>query len=347
MSKSALVVDDSKSARFALRKYLENHAYKVDTAESAEQCYEYLKSNRPEVIFLDHVMPGADGFDVLKHIKSDPTTVTIPVVICSSNEGEEFTKQARSRGAADVLQKPPSPDQLVKVLDNLSKLAASLKPAPGKVTPIRPVETGRPAEAAIEEGVMKVVREALPPEPPKPEVTIIEPPHAEPTRVEPPRVQPMPAVPEHAAHAPAMASGAPAAPRSPAGSEIGQLRDHVESRLRKITSELYVQIAELKALVTNLEPAELTAQAIEGFRPTLESELQGLSRSIGDQLDDVRKRLEQMTQSQAQEHENLLRAARAAAASEAQAVAEKVVMNAAANISRQLADAIMQAFGKH
>src|SRR5688572_9951054 len=131
MSKSALVVDDSKSARFALRKYLENHAYKVDTAESAEQCYEYLKDHRPEVIFLDHVMPGADGFDVLKHIKSDPNTVTIPVVICSSNEGEEFTKQARSRGAADVLQKPPSPDMLLKVLDNLQKLAASLKPQPG------------------------------------------------------------------------------------------------------------------------------------------------------------------------------------------------------------------------
>jgi CheY-like chemotaxis protein len=115
-NRSALVIDDSKSARFALRRYLEGHAYVVDTADSAETAFTYLQDHQPGVIFLDHVMPGVDGFDVLRTIKSNPRTLNIPVVICSSNEGELFTQEARSKGAADVLPKPPSSQQLARVL---------------------------------------------------------------------------------------------------------------------------------------------------------------------------------------------------------------------------------------
>lgn len=118
-TKSALVVDDSKSARFALRRHLEHHAYQVETAESAEVALSLLKRTRPQVIFLDHFMPGIDGFEALQQIRSNPATGKIPVVICSSNEGDEFTRQARSRGATDVLQKPPSPDRLAQILDRL------------------------------------------------------------------------------------------------------------------------------------------------------------------------------------------------------------------------------------
>ena len=107
--RTALVVDDSRSARFALRKHLEHHAFKVDTAESARAAYHWLESQTPDLIFLEHVMPGEDGFEALRHLKADPRTASIPVVICSSNEGGAFTAEARSQGAADVLQKPPSP----------------------------------------------------------------------------------------------------------------------------------------------------------------------------------------------------------------------------------------------
>lgn len=125
MARSALVVDDSKSARFALQRYLERYAFNVDTAESADAAYAYLRSRHPEVIFLDHVMPGADGFDVLRSLKSDPATSDIPVVICSSNEGDAFTQEARYKGAADVLPKPPSPQQIARVLGTLEKMATT------------------------------------------------------------------------------------------------------------------------------------------------------------------------------------------------------------------------------
>lgn len=125
MNKTALVVDDSKSARFALRKFLEGFNYKVETAESANEAYRILGGMLPEVIFMDHIMPGTDGFEALRVIKSDARTTDIPVVICSSNEGEDFVAQAKSRGASNVLQKPPSPEQLAGVLANLTSRAVS------------------------------------------------------------------------------------------------------------------------------------------------------------------------------------------------------------------------------
>ncbi|MBI3171076.1 MAG: response regulator, partial [Hydrocarboniphaga effusa] len=112
------------SARFALRKHLESHAFKVDTAESAQAAYQWLESQTPDMIFLDHVMPGEDGFTALRHLKADPHTAAIPVVICSSNEGNAFVAEARGQGAADVLQKPPTPEQLQRVLDQIESAIA-------------------------------------------------------------------------------------------------------------------------------------------------------------------------------------------------------------------------------
>jgi CheY-like chemotaxis protein len=157
--RTALVVDDSKSARFALRKYLEMHAFSVDAVGSADEAFSYLRQQRPAVIFLDHVMPGTDGFEALRKIKSDPHTVTIPVIMCSSNEGAAFTSQARARGAADVMHKPPTAEELTRVLQGLQqttvKPKAARQRAAAKVAPIR-----EPGEA-IGQRVMQTVRGAF------------------------------------------------------------------------------------------------------------------------------------------------------------------------------------------
>ena len=145
--RSAFVIDDSKSARFALRRYLENMHYVVETAESAESAFNYLKDHHPDVIFLDHVMPGVDGFDVLNSIKSDPKTIDIPVVICSSNEGDAFTQEARFKGAADVLSKPPSPQALARVLGSLEKIPTRV-PAAAQAAPARAAAPAAAAPAA-------------------------------------------------------------------------------------------------------------------------------------------------------------------------------------------------------
>ncbi|MEW6167971.1 MAG: response regulator [Pseudomonadota bacterium] len=152
--RTALVVDDSRSARYALRKHLEGHAFKVDTAESAKAAYRWLASQTPDLIFLDHVMPGEDGFAALRHLKADPRTAAIPVVICSSNEGESFVAEARSQGAADVLQKPPTPDQLRRVLEQVGTAQPQApQPAVAAVDPLAPPPARVSAEEAPSEAL--------------------------------------------------------------------------------------------------------------------------------------------------------------------------------------------------
>jgi CheY-like chemotaxis protein len=104
-AKRALVVDDSKSARIFLTALLEQHALEVDAAETAEQAIDYLTRHRPDVIFMDHLMPGMDGFQAVQAIKSNPRTATIPILMYTSQEGELYLGQARALGAMGVLPK--------------------------------------------------------------------------------------------------------------------------------------------------------------------------------------------------------------------------------------------------
>lgn len=119
MSKTALIVDDSRSARIVLKKMLEAHELGVDTAESAEDALVYLNDNRPDVIFMDHLMPGMDGFEAVSAIKNNPDTATIPIMMYTSQEGELYVGQARALGAVGVLPKQIEPVEVSKVLQSL------------------------------------------------------------------------------------------------------------------------------------------------------------------------------------------------------------------------------------
>jgi CheY-like chemotaxis protein len=120
--KRALIVDDSRSARVILSRMLEQHGMTVDTAESAEQALEYLQRNRPDVIFMDHLMPGMDGFQAVQAIKADPLTATIPLMMYTSQEGELYVSQARALGAVGVLPKTVRPVDVSRVLYQLHLL---------------------------------------------------------------------------------------------------------------------------------------------------------------------------------------------------------------------------------
>jgi CheY-like chemotaxis protein len=120
--KRALIVDDSRSARVILSRMLEQHGLAVDTAESAEQALEYLRQNRPDVIFMDHLMPGMDGFQAVQAIKGDPQTATIPLMMYTSQEGELYVSQARALGAVGVLPKTVRPVDVSRVLYQLHLL---------------------------------------------------------------------------------------------------------------------------------------------------------------------------------------------------------------------------------
>jgi CheY-like chemotaxis protein len=120
--KRALIVDDSRSARVILSRMLEQHGLVVDTAESAEQALEYLQKACPDVIFMDHLMPGMDGFQAVQTIKADPRTATIPLMMYTSQEGELYVSQARALGAVGVLPKTVRPVDVSRILYQLHLL---------------------------------------------------------------------------------------------------------------------------------------------------------------------------------------------------------------------------------
>lgn len=123
--KLALVVDDSKSARFSLKKLLQKQGIETDFAESAGDALNYLEGRRPDVIFMDHLMPGMDGFDATKAIKNNSATADIPVIMCTSKEGSDYAEQAMATGAYAILPKPAPEATLMAVLNQLAQAPAA------------------------------------------------------------------------------------------------------------------------------------------------------------------------------------------------------------------------------
>jgi CheY-like chemotaxis protein len=148
-AKRALIVDDSKSARLFLARVLEKYDIDVDSAESAEAAINYLTSNRPDVIFMDHLMPGMDGLQAVQHIKNDPRTATIPIMMYTSQEGELYLGQARALGAIGVLPKQIKPTDVSKVLYQLHLVPDRRTPEQSSFMPINVrVDAGAPEAAA-------------------------------------------------------------------------------------------------------------------------------------------------------------------------------------------------------
>lgn len=143
--KRALVVDDSRSARVVLSRMLERYGILVDSAESAEAALEYLKGQRPDVIFMDHLMPGMDGLQAVREIKANPGLADIPIMMYTSQEGEIYSGKARASGAVGVLPKSIRPIDVTKALYQLRLLPDRRDGEPTGLEAI-----GAPAEAAAQ-----------------------------------------------------------------------------------------------------------------------------------------------------------------------------------------------------
>jgi len=102
-----------------LQQILKTHDLEVATAESAEDALAYLRDHRPDIIFMDHQMPGMDGFEAVSAIKNNPATATIPIMMYTAQQGELYVGQARALGAIGVLPKQLEPVEVSKVLESL------------------------------------------------------------------------------------------------------------------------------------------------------------------------------------------------------------------------------------
>src|SRR5690625_3945242 len=119
-TKRALIVDDSKTAQFRLRKMLREYDLAIVAVDSAEAALSHLASNLPAVVFLDHMMPGLDGFRALQIIKSHPVTADLPVIMYTSKSGDLYASEARALRALDILNKHNvDAEQLPSVLSGI------------------------------------------------------------------------------------------------------------------------------------------------------------------------------------------------------------------------------------
>ena len=100
---SVLIVDDEASARELLQRHLTKEGFRVSTATSGAQALEMLKTERPSAVLLDVMLPGMDGWHVLKAIRENPATADIPVIMQTVLNDERF---AHALGASAYLKKP-------------------------------------------------------------------------------------------------------------------------------------------------------------------------------------------------------------------------------------------------
>ncbi len=142
-----LVIDDSKTARFAMRKYLERLSYQVETVSSATEAYRLLEDHMPDVIFLDNIMPGINGMEVLSALQNNRTTAVIPIIFCTSIENSEFITNALEHGARNVLHKPPSIDDISRILLNVGE---NLPQKPAANSAFIPAPHVEPRATAVE-----------------------------------------------------------------------------------------------------------------------------------------------------------------------------------------------------
>ncbi len=116
--KSILVVDDSPTERHVLVELLTKNGYKVITAENGEEGVEKAKKELPDLILMDVVMPGLNGYQATRTLTRDDATKHIPVIVCTSKGQETDRIWGLRQGALDYIVKPINGEDL------LSKIAA-------------------------------------------------------------------------------------------------------------------------------------------------------------------------------------------------------------------------------
>jgi DNA-binding response OmpR family regulator len=108
------IVNDEKDMVDLLRLELETEGYAVAVAYDGESALELIKKEIPELVLLDVMMPGIDGYEVLRRLKADPATEEIRVVMFTAKGWDEGLQKGLDLGADDYIQKPFHPELLLK-----------------------------------------------------------------------------------------------------------------------------------------------------------------------------------------------------------------------------------------
>ncbi len=116
-----LVVDDSKTELFHLSEMLGKRGYAVRTAENGEEAMRRLEEEVPDLILMDVVMPGRNGFQLTRPITRDPRWSAVPVILCTSKNQETDRVWGMRQGASDYIVKPVDATELFSKIKAFDK----------------------------------------------------------------------------------------------------------------------------------------------------------------------------------------------------------------------------------
>jgi twitching motility two-component system response regulator PilH len=118
--KKILVVDDSPTERFFVTDLLTRKGYQVITADNGEEGIAKAKAEQPDLVIMDVVMPGLNGYQATRTLTRDEATKGIPVIVCTSKGQETDKIWGLRQGAQDYLVKPVNPEELLQKIAALA-----------------------------------------------------------------------------------------------------------------------------------------------------------------------------------------------------------------------------------
>jgi CheY-like chemotaxis protein len=116
-----LIVEDSSDLRSLFARVLQRKGFRVYEASNGREALACLSESQPEVILTDVMMPEMDGLELIRHLRSRPSTAEIPVVVMTAAESDEAKREARRLRAADVLAKPVEPRTLLERVNDVRR----------------------------------------------------------------------------------------------------------------------------------------------------------------------------------------------------------------------------------
>jgi CheY-like chemotaxis protein len=119
--KKILIIDDETLILKTTALLLRHKEMDTITATGGLEGIALAEKEKPDIIMLDIIMPGMDGWSVLSHLKADNRLSGIPVIVFTAGDQPDSDRMAREKGASAVCRKPFNPQDLIKTIDGLSR----------------------------------------------------------------------------------------------------------------------------------------------------------------------------------------------------------------------------------
>lgn len=123
MGKHVLLVEDEVNIIEALRFLLTREGWQVDTHSDGADAVERIRAMRPDLVVLDHMLPGKSGLDILTELRTDPDFQTLPVLMLTARGQARDREQAEKAGVSRFMTKPFSNTEVITAVRDLVQMA--------------------------------------------------------------------------------------------------------------------------------------------------------------------------------------------------------------------------------